>query len=180
MLFAAILLPVIALSEVGGISGLIMGLQANGDAIKLGFFASNFGLLALGVALRGISFGIGTFGQPHLLARFMALRDESALRQAIIITTGWYLLVFISMWVLSLTGAVIQKKVVNPESIFLILTESLLPPMLGAILLAAVLSAIMSTADSQLLAVAAVVSHDLGLAGQKIRFSRLGFLWFAS
>ena len=167
MLFAAILLPVIALSEVGGISGLIMGLQANGDVIKLSFFASNFGLSALGVALGGISVGIGTFGQPHLLARFMALRDESALRQAIIITTGWYLLVFIGMWVLGLTGAVIHKNVVNPESIFLILTESLLPPVLGAILLAAVLSAIMSTADSQLLALAAVLSHDLGLAGRK-------------
>ena len=166
MLFAAVLLPLIALSEVGGIDGLIKGLQVNGDPSQLSFVASNVGLSALGVALGGLSVGIGTVGQPHLLVRFMALRDEAALRQARLIAVAWYLFVFMGMWILGLIGFVVHTNIANPESIFLVLTESLLSPVLGAILLAAVLSAILSTADSQLLSVAAVISHDLGLGGR--------------
>lgn len=82
MAFTAILLPLAALIEVGGVSGFMEGLRRVSSEAQLSFTAANGGLLAVGIVLGGLSIGFGTYGQPHLLVRFMALRDEKALRQA--------------------------------------------------------------------------------------------------
>jgi len=121
----------------------------------------------------GLSIGFGTFGQPHLLVRFMALRDHKALRQARVITIVWYGVVFGGMVLVGLIGHVLYPGIDNPETIFFTLTDSLFTPVLGAILLAAVLSAIMSTADSQLLVAASAIAHDLGLGKKHAQRSLL-------
>lgn len=163
MAATALLLPVAALIEVGGWQGFVNGLETVSTPQQLGFTAGNAGLVAVGVVIGGLSIGIGTYGQPHLLVRFMALRDASALRWGRWITIFWYLIVFLGMCFLGLVGHVLHAGVDNPETIFFVLTDSLFPTVLAAILLAAVLSAIMSTADSQLLVAASAISHDLGL-----------------
>lgn len=160
---AALLLPLAALAEVGGWSGFTEGLRAVSTPAQLSWTAGNTGLLALGIVIGGLSISLGTFGQPHLLVRFMALRDERALKQARVITIFWYAIVFCGMVLLGLIGHVLQPGLDNPETIFFVLVDSLFTPVLGAILLAAVLSAIMSTADSQLLVAASAIAHDLGL-----------------
>lgn len=178
MAFTAILLPVAAFIEVGGASGFWQGLQAVSTPEQLSWTGGNTGLLALGVIIGSLSIGFGTYGQPHLLVRFMALRDEKALRQARLITIVWYAIVFGGMVFLGLVGHVLHAGIDNPETIFFALTESLFTPVVGAILLAAVLSAIMSTADSQLLVAASAISHDLKLGGEKHRllYSRLAIV----
>ncbi len=163
MAVTAVLLPLAALVAVGGPAGFWQGLLEVSSPQQLSLTAGNSGLLALGTVVGGLAIGMGTFGQPHLLVRFMALRDERALRQARHITIAWYLVVFLGMCFLGLVGHILERDVANPETIFFVLTESLFPPVLGAILLAAVLSAIMSTADSQLLVAGSVIAHDLGL-----------------
>ena len=163
MAATAILLPAVALLEVGGVSGFLEGLRGVSSATQLSLTAGNGGLVAIGVVVGGLCIGIGTYGQPHLLVRFMALRDERALRQARLITIAWYLVVFLGMCFVGLVGHVLHTDIENPETVFFVLTESLFSPIIGAILLAAVLSAIMSTADSQLLVAASAIAHDLGL-----------------
>ncbi len=173
----ALLLPIAALLEVGGVSGFVEGLRAVSTPEQLSWTAGNGGLVAAGVIIGSLSIGFGTYGQPHLLVRFMALRDEKAMRQARVITIFWYAVVFIGMCLLGLVGHILHQNVDNPETIFFVLTDSLFAPVLGAILLAAVLSAIMSTADSQLLVAASAIAHDLGLgrdhAKRKLLISRL-------
>ncbi|MEM1412119.1 MAG: sodium/proline symporter [Pseudomonadota bacterium] len=178
MAFTAILLPVAAFLEVGGFSGFWSGLQAVSTPEQLSWTGGNAGLIAAGVIIGSLSIGFGTYGQPHLLVRFMALRDETALRQARLITIAWYAVVFGGMVFVGLVGHVLHAGIDNPETIFFTLTESLFTPVIGAILLAAVLSAIMSTADSQLLVAASAISHDLGLGGEKNRllYSRLAIV----
>ncbi|MCK5860777.1 MAG: sodium/proline symporter [Abyssibacter sp.] len=163
MAVAAILLPVAALVKIGGFQDFWDGLLAVSSPEQLSLTGRNTGLLALGFigGIAGISFG--TFGQPHLLVRFMALRDGSALRQARWITIAWFLVVFGGMCFLGLAGHVLLNTLENPEFVFFAMTDALFPTVVGAILVAAVLSAIMSTADSQLLVGASVVAHDLGL-----------------
>jgi sodium/proline symporter len=177
MAFTALLLPIAALVEVGGFSGFFEGLRAVSTPAQLSWTAGNGGLVAAGVIVGSLSIGFGTYGQPHLLVRFMALRDERAMRQARVITIFWYAVVFFGMCFLGLVGHILHASVDNPENIFFLLTDSLFTPVLGAILLAAVLSAIMSTADSQLLVAASAIAHDLGLAGdhagRKLLLSRL-------
>ncbi len=169
----ALLLPIVALSEAGGWSGFIQGLQAVSTPAQLSLTAGNAGLLALGIVLGGLSISLGTFGQPHLLVRFMAVRDARALKQARVITIVWYGIVFGGMVLLGLIGHVLHPSIANPETIFFTLTDSLFTPVMGAVLLAAVLSAIMSTADSQLLVAASAVAHDLGLGKKHAQRSLL-------
>ena len=164
MALTAIVLPVAALLQVGGIMGFLHGLKQVSSVAKLSLTAGNTGLFAVGILLGGLSIGIGTYGQPHLLVRFMALRDEKAMRQARLITIFWYLLVFLGMYFVGLVGHLFHYTLENPETIFFVLTDSLFSPVVSAIVFAAVLSAIMSTADSQLLVAASTIAHDLGLA----------------
>lgn len=164
MLAAAILLPAVAWQAAGGLGGLHQVLADGSGELMFQLTGGNLGLAGIGFVVGGLAVGVGTYGQPHLLNRFMALRDNRALRQAQVIAIGWFALVFGGMFLLGLLGRVLLPAVDDPEAIFFLLTGELLPPVLGAILLAAVLSAIMSTTDSMLLVAASCVSHDLGLA----------------
>ena len=173
MALTALLLPLAALLELGGVGGFLDRLAAVSAPEQLSLTAGNLGLAALGVVFGGLAMNFGTYGQPHLLVRFMALRDGKALRQARLITIGWYFLVFSGMCFLGLAGRILHLQIDNPETIFFLLTDTLFTPVVGAVLLAAVLSAIMSTADSQLLVAASALSHDLGLGGNRPRRSLL-------
>ena len=177
MAVAAILLPVTALVHVGGLDGFISGLQAVSSPEQLALTGRTAGLAAIGFVLGIFGISLGTFGQPHLLVRFMALRDERALRQARLITIAWFLIVFGGMCFVGLVGHILIPDIANPEYIFFALTNELFPTLVAAVLVAAVLSAIMSTADSQLLVGASAVAHDLGLnrrfPGRSLLISRL-------
>lgn len=163
MALTALMIPIAALAAVGGIDGFLEGLKAVSTPAQLSWTGGNAGLVAIGIILGSLGIGFGTYGQPHLLVRFMALRDEKAMRQARMITIAWYSLVFLAMLFVGLAGHILHASIENNENIFFLMTESLFSPMVGAIILAAVLSAIMSTADSQLLVAASAISHDLGL-----------------
>lgn len=165
MVLTAVILPVVAYQAVGGLDGLVAMLQANGQTAQLSFTANSGAWAALGIIVGGLSIGFGTFGQPHLMARVMALRDVKAIKQARRITIVWYLLVYLGMWFVGLVGHALHAGLDNSETIFFVMLDAHLPAVVSAILLAAVLSAIMSTADSQLLAAAAAIAHDLGLGG---------------
>ena len=108
--------------------------------------------------------GLSAFGQPQLLNRFMALRDEAALRQGRALAIIWFVIVLAGMLLLGLCGRVLMPAAENAESLFFAMTNDLFPALIGGVITAAVLSAIMSTADSQLLVAASTVAHDLGLA----------------
>ncbi len=177
MAITALLLPVAAMIAVGGLAGLAEGLHAVSSLEQVSFTAGGGFWFAAGVIIGGLAIGIGTYGQPHLLVRFMALRDTRALLQARWIVACWYLVVFLGMILLGLAGRILFPELGDPENIFFNMNEELLPPIIGAVLLAAVLSAIMSTADSQLLVAAGVIAHDLGLGhlgrASLLRVSRL-------
>ncbi len=177
MAVTALLLPAAAMISVGGAAGLAEGLHAVGSAEQVSLVANGGFWFAAGVIVGGLGIGIGTYGQPHLLVRFMALRDRGALLRARWIVAGWYFAVYLGMILLGLAGRVLFPELGDPETVFFNINEALLPPIIGAVLLAAVLSAIMSTADSQLLVAAGVIAHDLGFGhrgrASLLRVSRL-------
>ena len=163
MLVAALLLPWFALDAAGGAGGLAERLAAIAAPAQLSLTGERQGLLAVGFLLGMVSVGFGPLGQPHLLNRIMAIRDLQQLRVARVVALGWFVIVLGGMFVLGLCGHVllVDTPVADPEQIFFQLTSGLLPAVLAGVLIAAVLSAIMSTADSQLLVAASAVSHDL-------------------
>ncbi|AQQ67887.1 sodium:proline symporter [Microbulbifer agarilyticus] len=161
MLFAAVLLPTVAFMHIGDWEAIRESTLFTREAWSL--TGKNVGLSALGFIAGSLAIGIGTLGQPHLLHRFMALRDAQALKQARVISIGWFSIVFLSMFSLGLMGKILLPDLQDPETLFFELSSLLLNPLVAAVLLAAVLSAIMSTADSMLLVVASTISYDLRL-----------------
>ncbi len=163
---AAVVMPVAALIAVGGPAALIEGIRRTEVA---GFGSLSAGLdggpAVLGiVALLGI--GIGYPGQPHVVNRFMATRDERSLVRARRYAMAWAVVVYAGMIVLGLCARVLHETPLGDhEKTFFAMADELFPPVVSGLILAAVLSAIMSTADSQLLVSASSVSHDLGWRG---------------
>lgn len=163
MMAAAILLPVAAVVQLDGPGEFWAALTSQSSAQYLSLTGSNLGLTAVGMVVGSLGVGISALGQPHLLVRFMALRDNKALRQGQIIATTWYTVVFFGMCLVGFAGQLLVGDLDNGELVFFAVNAELFPSALGAVLLAAVLSAIMSTADSMLLVTGTTVAHDLGI-----------------
>ena len=179
MIFAIIVVPVISFNEAGGIEGILSSMNAAG--VPLGFVpVGGVSYLAL---LSSMAWGLGYFGQPHILARFMGIESAGEIFQARRIALGW---VFIS-----LLGAVAVGFVSIPlfrglsggeeEKIFIFLVNRLFNPWIAGILLSAILSAVMSTIDSQLLVCSSNITEDFYLKvirknaseGDQLRLGRI-------
>ncbi len=161
MSVAGVVLPIASLVAVGGFSGLSEGLDAVGNAgspIGPGFAVGFFFVMGL------MGIGLNYPGQPHVVNRFMALRDDRALRQGRIIAISWAVLVFAGMLTLGLCARVLFADLGDSEQVLFKAATELLPAVIAGIMLAAVLSAIMSTADSQLLVASSAISYDWNLA----------------
>ena len=172
MAFAALALPIAAVIHIGGPSELLHSLQQVASSEQLHLTGQTFGLIAMGVIVGNLAVCLGPLGQPHMLVRFMAIRDDAAIRQGRKITVAWFLVVQLGIFIVGLSGIAMQSNYDNPENIFFILTTELFHPVVGGIIIAAILSAIMSTADSQLLVSASVLSHDLKL-NERLKLSPL-------
>lgn len=158
MALAAILVPLAALIEVGGPGAMLDGLRA----LELNDpFGGSVGWAAVGVVAGFLGIGLGYPGQPHVVNRFMAIRSEHDLKAGTWISIGWALIMYSGMLTAGWCGRVLVAELEDGEGILLRLTTDLFPPVAAGVLVAAVLSAIMSTADSQLLVCGATVAHDL-------------------
>ncbi len=170
MALSALFLPAAALLAVGGVSGFQEGLARVEVAGYLSFTRNLPPVAALGFVLGLLGIGIGYPGQPHVVNRFMALKEgRRNLRRARQIAIGWAVLIYSGMLVLGLCGRVLYPDLADPEVVFITASNQLFGPIVAGVLVAAVLSAIMSTADSQLLVAASAVTHDLGLGGTESR-----------
>lgn len=161
MAAAALFLPVVALAHVGGFGDLMQGLRAAAGPGGVTFTRGYPGILGLAFVLGTLGIGLGYPGQPHVVNRFMALRDGVALRRGRVIAIGWAVVIYAGMLLLGLSARVLWSEVPDGEQVFFHAANTMLPPVLAGIMVAAVLSAIMSTADSQLLVAASSVSIDL-------------------
>jgi sodium/proline symporter len=115
----------------------------------------------VGFVLGTLGIGLGYPGQPHVVNRFMALRDDRALAQARVIAIGWAVVIYAGMLLLGLSARVLYGTLLEGEQVLFEVANRLFAPVVAGVMIAAVLSAIMSTADSQLLVAASSVSHDL-------------------
>ena len=157
MALSAVILPVIALSAVGGPAVLLASLDVEGvSAITLWTRQDS---LAAGIGLAGI--GLGYPGQPHVVNRFMAMEDRKAIPTARMIAISWAVVIYTGMVVLGWCGRILVDSLGDGEQVLFALATLLLPSVMAGIMVSAILSAIMSTADSQLLVAASSVSHDL-------------------
>ena len=170
MVLASLLLPIAALISVGGPTALLDGM-ARVDVPGYLSLSRNLGPVAgLGFVLGLLGIGLGYPGQPHVVNRFMALRQGgSVLRRGRQVAIGWALIVFSGMLVLGWSSRILYPRLDDPEVAFVVVANQLFHPLIAGILVASVLSAIMSTADSQLLVAGSAVTYDLKLGGDSQR-----------
>ena len=110
-----------------------------------------------------LAWGLGYFGQPHILARFMAIRHPEGIKQARIIAMIWAAFSLFSAVLLGIVGNAYLKpplEAAASETVFMVMVNAVVPPLLAGFLLAAILAAIMSTADSQLLVTSSALTED--------------------
>jgi sodium/proline symporter len=161
MFLALILVPTIGLFMVGGFDGAAESIRAV-DPSRLSLFS---GASFLGV-LSAVAWGLGYFGQPHIIVRFMAISSVKETKQARRIGIGWMALSLAGAVATGLIGiAYFQQNpgetLGDPEAVFIALGQVIFHPFIAGIMLAAVLAAVMSTISSQLIVTSSALIEDL-------------------
>ena len=156
MLAALIVMPLAIVFGEGGNAAAVREVQP-------GFFSLTHGLTLLSF-LSAVSWGLGYFGQPHIIVRFMAIRSVAEMPRARRIAMGWMALCLAGAIAIGLTGrAYVERNglaLADPETIFLLLADALFDPLVTGLLLAALLAAVMSTISSQLLVSSSSLTED--------------------
>ncbi|MFP8965723.1 sodium/proline symporter PutP [Pokkaliibacter sp. CJK22405] len=160
--FALALVSLHAMGDVGGWHEVTLAMQDRSPAMLDMWTDAQGNPLSALTIISLLAWGLGYFGQPHILARFKAIRDDRQVATARRIAVSW---TFIVLSCALLTGWVAQSYLdTSPkdvETVFIELTHMQFSPLLTGMLLTAVLAAIMSTADSQLLASASIIAEDV-------------------
>ncbi len=160
MVVALVLMPLVVMFGSGGEAG---GSIADVAATQPGFLSLTDGLTLLGF-ISAVTWGLGYFGQPHIIVRFMAISTIEQVKTARNIGLTWMGVALIGAIGIGITGRAYADRngilVEDPETIFIVLSELLFHPLITGFLLAALLAAIMSTISSQLLVSSSSLTED--------------------
>jgi sodium/proline symporter len=163
MVGVAVVVPIVGIAAIGGIGELVAKVGAVDGAFG-DLFAGKGGATAAAFALALCGIGLGYPGQPHAVNKFMGMSDKASMRTARLVGIGWALLLYPGMivlgWLVRVQWPLAQGA--HEDALF-VASQNLLPPLVDGLVLAAVLAAIMSTVDGQLLVCSSCVTHDLGL-----------------
>ncbi len=162
MVVALMLMCIIGIVHFGGFANIFSRIGSiDAKAVMLSAGESGTALY-LGLILGGLAIGFGYAGQPHILMRYMALRNEKEVKKAMIIAMTWT--------TLAVSGAIflgflaipyLRGEIVDPEHVTLAFATKILPGWLVGLVLAAATAAMMSTVDSQLLVTTSAITEDI-------------------
>lgn len=161
MLIALLLVPIIGIFFTGGPAETFNTIRAV-DPTLLDFLK---GTTFVGI-VSALAWGLGYFGQPHIIVRFMAINSIKETKSARRIGMGWMIFSLLGTIFTALIGIAFfeqnpQYVLENPETVFLTLGQILFHPLIAGFLLAAILAAIMSTISSQLIVTSSALIEDL-------------------
>ena len=151
MLAALLVAPIFALALVQGGSGA-------SAALPDGFF--NFMTTPQDI-ISGLGWGLGYFGMPHIIIRFMSLKSEKELKKSSVIGISWTVIILIMSAMTAVAGRLYLGEITDSSTVFIQMTRKIFPALVSGLLLSAILSAAMSTADSQLLAASSAFASDV-------------------
>ena len=111
--------------------------------------------------LSGLGWGLGYFGMPHIIIRFMSLRSDKDLKKSAKIGITWTVLILVFSVASGCIGHLLLGEIADSSTVFIQMVRKMFPALISGILLSAILAAAMSTADSQLLASASAFASDV-------------------
>ena len=162
MFLAIVLVPIVGMIVAGGFTETMTRLSTTApQLLDMTPDTSSTGIIAI---ISALAWGIGYFGQPHILVRFMAIGNPAELKKSKHIAMTWVVISLAAAVLVGLVGKVVLNIPLtgsDTEKVFLVMSQQLFPPFATGLILSAVLAAIMSTAASQLLVTASSISKDL-------------------
>ena len=160
MICALVILPIIAISSAGGLVIVTDQLRSLDPSLVDPF------ALSIGAAIGFLGIGLGSPGNPHIIVRYMSIRNADELRYAAIVGTTWNVIMSWGAVFIGLAGRayfpdVSMLPAADTENLYPLLAQQHLHPILFGIVVASIFAAIMSTADSQLLVATSSVVRDV-------------------
>jgi len=159
MVLALIIVPAVAYVRVGGTEAISQAMESKEISTCLLPAKGTVGLLAI---ISAMAWGLGYFGQPHILARFMSVKSVGKLTESMTIAIIWVFVSLAGAVIIGFIGIGMFDNLTGgeEEKVFIYMISKVMHPWLGGIMLAAILSAIMSTIDSQLLVSSSALTED--------------------
>ncbi|MFL8935417.1 sodium/proline symporter PutP [Rossellomorea oryzaecorticis] len=157
MFLALIIIPIVAINELGGWSETVSAV----GAIDTSYLNIYTGATFVGVVSL-LAWGLGYFGQPHIIVRFMGIKSTREIPKARLIGMVWMIVSLFGAIFVGFSGIAYfaDSPLENSETVFIMFSQVLFNPWVAGFLLAAILSAIMSTVDSQLLVSSSALAQD--------------------
>ena len=153
MLGALLIAPIFALAII----------NSQGAAVSMGQLPENYWNLFTNWKdiASGLGWGLGYFGMPHIIIRFMSLRSDKDLKKSAKIGIIWTLLILTFSVASGIVGHLLLGEIEDSSVVFITMVRKIFPALISGLLLSAILAAAMSTADSQLLASASAFASDV-------------------
>ena len=178
MVVAIVVVPTIAYRAVGGAGAVDKAIALK--RVSTSLMPQGVSLpAAVCIIISATAWGLGYFGQPHILVRFMGIESPEKLGKSRAIAIAWVFVSLAGAVAVGLIGIAMFDglKDGEQEKVFIYMIDRLFNPWIGGILLAAILSAIMSTIDSQLLVSSSALSEDLYRKTVRIGASQKEIVW---
>ncbi|TYZ28660.1 sodium/proline symporter PutP [Selenomonas caprae] len=163
MFFAILVVPITAAMEMGGFAATLSAIDTVQHSMLEPLTKPDGSTLGAIELISLLAWGIGYFGQPHILVRFMAISSSKEIKQATRIAMTWVVVSLAAAVAVGMVGRVFLTTPLEgteSETVFLVMTNTMFPPVVAGLILSAVLAAIMSTASSQLLVAASAFAQD--------------------
>ena len=181
MCAALVVTPIVVMFELGGFSDAVASVSAiNPDMVRMVTNQSWIAIVSL------LAWGLGYFGQPHILVRFMAARSIRVIPGARRISILWMIFClggavsvgFFGSAYFAANPAQAALVTENHERVFIVLSQILFNPWIGGILMSAILAAVMSTLSCQLLVCSSTLTEDFYRSFLRPNASQWELLWF--
>jgi len=160
LLLVIVAVPWLAYSKIDGFSDIV--LVASSQSIPLSIFPGTDIISIFTVLMLSLSWGLGYFGMPHVITKFMSINSVKELNKSKWLGMTWQLIVLSAAVAIGLIAiAMYPQGMENPQMVFVEMVKDLFHPFIAGFVLCAVIAASMSTMDSQILVSASVLSEDL-------------------
>ncbi|HJG54042.1 sodium/proline symporter PutP [Staphylococcus arlettae] len=158
MLIAMVMVPIVTMMQLNGLDTLSQAAELKPTNLDLFKGTTVIGIISF------FAWGLGYFGQPHIIVRFMSIKSVKQLATARRFGIGWMAISLLGAVGVGLVGITFinqqNVELQDPETLFILMSQVLFHPLVGGFLLAAILAAIMSTISSQLLVTSSSLTED--------------------
>ena len=161
MLLALIIVPLVAINDLGGLGGLFAALEYEDPGLVRMMGPDGWSFVGIIAVASFLAIGLPFMGAPQFLVRYMSITEQEQIPKAAGMSIACILLFGLGAVFVGLAGRVMAPDLPDPELIFPTLSRELFPPLITGVLLVVLLAAIMSTADSLLILLSSAVTRDL-------------------